>query len=422
MTNSTNYYVATAHDHPSYPALAESATADVCVVGAGFTGLGAALELASKGLSVVVLEAKTVGFGASGRSGGQIASGYAAGMMDAAEIVGIEDVVRLWEFSESAKRILYNRINRFNINCDFGLGELFAAPKKSHLNWLREEQRFCEETFGYSGYRWIERDELRNLVAGDRYIGALLDEEGGHLHPLNYTLGLADAAVKAGVRIFENSAALDIEKGANVRVRTSQGYITANSLVLAGNAYLKEFSLPPHKHIMTVESSILATEPLGAERAGQILSTTACVADTYFDLDYFKITPDTRLVYGGQDLSWRKQSLQDNSVRRSMLKTFPMLKDVKIDYKWDGLLAVTKHRLPDVGRVGSNIYYAHGYSGQGVLLSAVISEILADAISGDMGRMDVFGRIRHQNLPQNKFVQAPLLRLALMWNYIKDAL
>ncbi|MEH6402709.1 MAG: FAD-binding oxidoreductase [Sneathiella sp.] len=422
MTKSKNYYEATANERTSYLPLLESVQADVCVVGAGFTGLGVALELASKGLSVVVLEAKTVGFGASGRNGGQIASGYAAGMMDAKKIVGDSDVVKLWEFSETAKKILYNRINRYKIKCDLGQGEIYAAPKKSHLKWLREEKNFCEETFGYSGYRWIDQDEIRSFIAGDRYVGALLDDEGGHLHPLNYTLGLADAAVNAGALIFENTAALEIERGSKIGIRTASGHVTANALVLAGNAYLQEFNIESKKHILPVESSILATEPLGEERAAQIMSTKACVADTYVDLDYFKMTPDTRLVYGGQDLSWKKQTLQNNSIRTNMLKTFPMLEDVKIDYMWDGRFAVTSSRLPDVGRIESNIYYAHGYSGQGVLLSAVVSEILADAIEGDMGRLDVFSKIRHRNLPQNTMVQVPLLRLALLWNKIKDAL
>ncbi|MBL4739926.1 MAG: FAD-binding oxidoreductase [Sneathiella sp.] len=422
MTNSKNYYEATANDRPGYLSLTGSMTADVCVVGAGFTGLGVALELVLKGFSVVVLEAKTVGFGASGRNGGQIASGYAAGMMDAKQVVGESDVAKLWEFSETAKKILYTRINRFNIKCDLGQGELYAAPKKSHLKWLREEQNFCEETFSYSGYQWIDRDEFRSLVAGERYVGALLDVEGGHLHPLNYTLGLADAAANAGALIFENTAALEIERGAKIGIRTASGHVAVNSLVLAGNAYLQEFKIEPTKHIIPVESSILATEPLGEERAAQIMATKACVADTYFDLDYFKMTPDTRLVYGGQDLSWKKQSLQNNSIRSNMLKTFPMLEDVKIDYMWSGRFAVTSSRLPDVGRIDSNIYYAHGYSGQGVLLSAVVSDILADAIEGEMGRLDVFSRIRNKNLPQSKLVQVPLLRLALLWNKIKDAL
>jgi len=422
LTKSKNYYEETANGRAYHTSLQGSKQADVCVVGAGFTGLGVALELALKGLSVVVLEAKFVGFGASGRNGGQIASGYAAGMMDATQVVGATDAAKLWEFSEAAKKILYNRISRFDIKCDLNQGELYAAPKKSHLKWLRDEKIFCEETFGYSGYRWIEREEFRSLVAGDRYIGALLDVEGGHLHPLNYTLGLAGAAVEAGVQIFENSAALEIEKGVKIGIRTASGHVTANSLVLAGNAYLREFKIEPNKHLLPVESSILATEPLGEERAAQIMSTKACVADTYFDLDYFKMTPDTRLVYGGQDLSWKKQTLQNNSIRSNMLKTFPMLEDVKIDYMWDGRFAATSSRLPDVGRIESNIYYAHGYSGQGLLLSAVISDILADAIEGEMGRLDVFSKIRNKNLPQSKMIQVPLLRLALLWNKLKDAL
>ncbi|MEP3244833.1 MAG: FAD-binding oxidoreductase [Sneathiella sp.] len=423
MTNSSNYYVSTANRSVSHPTLRGEQKADICIVGAGFTGLGAALELATIGYSVIVLEAETVGYGASGRSGGQIASGYSPGMIETAEIVGSDIAKKLWEFSELSKQILYGRIQGYNIDCDLGEGELYAAPKRSHVDWLKQEKAFCEENYHYDGYKWIETDELRGMMAGTRYQAALYDREGGHLHPLNYTLGLEAAAAGAGVRVFEKSAVLSVtQNGKSATLMTKGGCVKAEAVILAGNAYLDLFDAGQKKNYIPVRSGILATERLGQERAEALMATKACVCDTYFDLDYFKMTPDTRLVYGGQDLSIGRSNQQNNGIRSAMLKTFPMLKDVRIDFWWDGLIAANRHRLPDVGRIGQRIYYAQGYSGQGVTLSAAISRILAEAISGEMTGFDIFGRIPHRPIRIAKFMHKPAIYSMLLWNKIKDSL
>ena len=384
--------------------------------------MGVALELARKGYDVVVLEAECVGYGASGRSGGQVASGYSCGMMETADIVGAADASKLWDFSEAAKEILHSRLTEFNIECDYRDGEFYAAPRRSHLKWLRDEMSFVEDCYGYEKYRWIDVDEMREVMAGNRYMGALLDTEGGHLNPLNYVVGMADAATDMTVRIFEGSKVLSYRAGDKVEILTANGKVTANSLVLAGNAYLKNLAAPLERRMIPARSSILATEPLGKDRAWELFKSSACVADTNFDLDYFKFTPDHRLVYGGQDLSFGRTTRQNNSVRSSMLKTFPMLADAKIDYFWSGELSVTRKRLPDLGRLSKNVYYAQGYSGQGVPLSAVVSRILADAIDGDMARFDVFARIPHSYIPRNKLLQVPLYYTVLLWNRLKDLL
>ena len=419
----SNYYAATANHYQSFKRLEGENSCDVCVIGAGFTGLGTALELAIAGFDVLVLEAEKVGFGASGRSGGQIASGYSPGMIETKNTVGTDVARRLWEFSELSKEILYGRISKYGIDCDLGDGELYAAPKKSHENWLRQEKEHCEDHYGYAGYEWIETDRLRGMLGGERYISALYDREGGHLHPLNYTLGLAAAATSEGAHIHENSKAVSVRReGGYVMVETEAGTVKANALVLAGNAYLKAFNLGQRNRFIPVSSGILATEPLGDSRAQEVMATTACVADTYFDLDYFKMSADNRLVYGGQDLSFGPGSLQKNGIRQNMLKTFPMLADVRIDYKWEGLIAANWCKLPDVGRIGRNIYYAQGYSGQGVTLSAAISRILAEAIGGEMGKFDIFGRIPHKNIPPVPFLHRPMIYSLLLWNRIKDLL
>ena len=422
MQKENNYYRATVNQEIECPVLHGEMRADICVVGAGFTGLGTALELAAKGYSVIVLEAGRIGEGASGRSGGQIASGYSCGMMETADIVGRDDAQKLWDFSEEAKVILHTRLKDLDISCDYLDGELYAAPKKSHIKWLRDEQDFVEKNYKYQGYEWLDEAKIRNTMAGNRYLGALLDVEGGHLHPLNYTLGMASAALKKGVQIFTNTKAISYAEADKVEVHTANGTVTADALVLAGNAYLKGVAPALEWRMLPINSSILATEKLGVERAASLMQTSACVADTNFDLDYFKITSDTRMVYGAQDLNFGRTTMQNNAVRNCMLKTFPMLSDVAIDYFWSGEVSVTRKRLPDVGRLGHRTYYAHGYSGQGVPLSAIVSRILAEAVNGDLTRIDVFSRIPHSIIPKYKLVQLPLYYTVLFWNRLKDML
>ncbi|WP_169568652.1 FAD-dependent oxidoreductase [Sneathiella limimaris] len=422
MKKHKNYYFATKNRSLSFSALEGDAKADVCIIGAGFTGLGAALELIGKGYKVAILEAAEVGHGASGRNGGQVASGYSAGMMEAARIVGAADAALLWQFSEEAKEILHARLEQHKIDCDFRWGEYYAAPKKSHLDWLKAEREFVEKSYGYEKYRWVDEPGMREILAGDRYIGALLDLEGGHLHPLNYLLGLAEAVSTRGGMIFENSAAISFTEGKSLKIQTEKGEVSADVLILAGNAYLKNLAPKLFNRMVPIKSSILATEPLGSERAASLMKTTACVADTYFDLDYFKMAPDTRLIYGGRDFSFGRSTLQNNAVRDNMLKTFPMLQNVKIDYLWSGQLSITRQRLPDVGQLHKNVFYAHGYSGQGVPLSAIVSRVLAEAVDGQLSRFDVFNRIPHKKVPRSKALQVPLYHLVLLWNRIKDML
>ncbi|WP_169544846.1 NAD(P)/FAD-dependent oxidoreductase [Sneathiella aquimaris] len=417
-----NYYQATRNSFEALPVLHEEVQADICVVGAGFTGLGVALELLNKGYSVIVLEAQTVGFGASGRSGGQIASGFSPGMVAIDEMLGGSVAKSLWTFSENSKEILKSRIQKYGIECDLREGELYVAPKPSHSEWLQQEKKYCEDHFGYDGYSWVDKEDLCGLIASKRYIAGLHDREGGHLHPLNYTLGLAEAVLAAGGTIFENSAALSVDKGKQVRVYTKEGAVQASTLVLAGNAYLDAFDLGQRKNILCVGSGILATEPLGEERAKKLISTTACICDTYFDLDYFKITPDTRLVFGGQDMALFPFSEGRDRIKRNMLRTFPSLEGIKIDFSWTGKIAATRKLLPEIKRLEPNVYVVHGYSGQGVVLSAVASQIVAEAIDGDLARLDVFENIHHAAIPQNKMLINPIIYTKLLWEKIKDAL
>lgn len=418
----TSYYAATANPHTPLPTLQGDVTADVCVIGAGYTGLLSALELAEKGFSVVLLEARSVGWGASGRNGGQIATGYPPGMIETAKIVGFADAKKLWQLSGQATAILRDRISRHNIACDLKAGELYATVKPAHRDWLLAEKEFCEENYDFKDYRWIDERELPQIIAATRYHGALLDLSGGHLHPLNYALGLASAARDAGVSVFEKTRVFSVESGSRPRIQCEQGQVTAQYVILAGNAYLEGLNPALAARIIPVSTYIMATEPLGAERARELMATEACVSDTNYNLDYFRMSADNRLIYGGRDYAGRPKGDQKALLRQHMLKTFPQLSDVKIDFIWDGKVAVTRNRLPDIGRIGANIYYAHGFSGQGVPLSAIAGKITAEAIAGDAEKLDVFGRIPHKSFPGGTAFRVPLLSLAMFYYRLRDLL
>ncbi len=421
MEKPQNYYRYSANKKLEFSSLKGLQSVDICLIGAGFTGLGTALELVTRGYSVAVLEAGCVGEGASGASGGQIASGYNTGMIEAAEIAGEDGAKDLWEISERSKKILYDRILEHKIECDLGKGEMYAAVKSSHLDWLQEEKELCESQYGYKAYELITKDELPEYFSSNRYVGALLDREGGHLHPLNYTLGMADALQGVGGLIFERSKALSYKReGGKLVIKTESGSIKTDSLVLAGNAYINDVAPPLLRKMIPVRSSILATEMLSETQKAKIWKTDACVCDTNFDLDYYKMSADNRLVYGGQDFSLFKSNPPWQTIQRNMLRTFPQLKNVAIDFFWSGKIAVTRTILPDLGRLDKNVYYAHGYSGQGVTLSAGVSEILADAVDGQMARMDVFGRLPQKPVPKSRILQTPAVYAGAYWKRIMD--
>ena len=296
---SGSYYAATAPAVAPRPALAGSERADVCIVGAGFTGISAALHLAERGYSVIVLEAERVGWGASGRNGGQVGSGMRESMDDLERTLGPSRAESLWALSEEAKAIIAERIARHGIECDWRPGNLLASTRARYMGWIEAEAEFCQRRFGYRGYRMLSRAEMREEVASDCYVGGRMDAGGGHLHPLRFVLGMAAAAAAAGARIFEGSRAERIRWGRPAEVSTARGVVTAEHVVLAGNAHLGRLEPRIEPRIMPIVNHQLATEPLGERRAGSLARSGACVHSTKFVVDYFRCTPDHRLLFGG---------------------------------------------------------------------------------------------------------------------------
>lgn len=418
-----SYYAATAVNAPDCPALAGSVEADVCIIGAGYTGVSTALNLAERGYSVVILEAARVGWGASGRNGGQICSGYSPSMAKIADWVGIEHAKRLWDMAQEAKAIIRDRVRRHEISCDLKPGYLLGAAKPSHLSALRAELDLLAERHDYRQARLVRRDEMRTMVATDLYHGGMYDEGGGHLHPLNYNLGLARAAIEAGVQIFEGSPVTRIEQGTAPVARTVEGAVKARHLVLCGNAYLGNLLPEIRGKIMPVGTYVAATRPLGEHRAQALIHSDAAVSDTKFVLDYYRRTADHRLLFGGRvSYTTLPPANLATAMRRSMLAVFPDLADTEFQYVWGGNVAITVERTPHLGRIGGNVYFAHGFSGLGVALTGVAGKVVAEAIAGTAERFDVFTRLPHTTFHGGRLLRAPMLALAMLWYRLRDLL
>ncbi|HXV22629.1 MAG TPA: FAD-binding oxidoreductase [Alphaproteobacteria bacterium] len=418
-----SYYAASAHAAPKLPELEGEIRADVAIVGAGYTGLSAALELASRGYEVAVLEAHRVGWGASGRNGGQICTGFSAGLEKIEKWIGLDDARKLFAIAEEGKALIGERVKRHGIACDLKWGYLHAAPKARHVEELKWERDVAETRFGYERLDLVDRDEVHRMIASSAYVGGLYDSGAGHLHPLNYCLGLAKTAREAGARIFENSKVERLELGKPAVAVTLKGRVTADFLVLAGNAYLEGLVPQIRSKVMPVGTYIGATVPLGENRAKALIPDDIAVADTNFVLNYFRRSADHRMLFGGRvSYSTIMPPYLPRAMRHKMLHVFPQLSDVTFEYTWGGFVAITVERTPDIGRIAPNVYYAQGYSGTGVALSGIVGKILSEAIAGQAERVDLFGKLPHTRFPGGAALRTPLLAAAMLWYRLRDFL
>ncbi len=422
-SHANSYYAATATAIREHPALAGDIDCDVCVIGGGFTGLSTALHLAERSYSVVLVEACRLGWGASGRNGGQLNSGLRMSASKLVERFGLDEARRLWALAEEAKAIVRERIARHAIACDYKPGSLAAAAKPRHAAWLQREAAFRRETFDYAHARFVTRDEVSEMVATRRYYGGVFDADAGHLHPLNYALGLGRAAGEAGARLFEGSRVTDIANGERTVVRTAHGSVRARYAVLCCNGYLDRLDRRIAGMIMPVGNYMLATGPLDEARARALIPGDIAVFDTKFVVDYYRLSADRRLLFGGgETYTGRPPRDVKAFVRRFMLRVFPQLADVGIDYAWGGRLAITLSRLPHVGRLGGDVYFAHGFSGHGVALTSLAGRLIAEAIAGTAERFDVFARIGHHKFPGGALLQTPAHVLGMLYYSMRDRL
>jgi gamma-glutamylputrescine oxidase len=416
-----SYYAATARPLPEQPRLQGEVHADVCVIGAGYTGLSAALALAEAGYKVVVIESNTVGYGASGRNGGQVCTGFSSGQGKIEAQLGKDDAVKCFAIAEESKALLKERLATYGIDCGLTWGYLHAIPKAHQLDELKAWKDEYD-ALGYTDTSILTKVELEAKLGSRIYHGALREGGAGHLHPLDYCLGLARAALSKGAVIHENSKVLSVETGGAPVARTADGVVRGKFMVIGGNAYLGKTIPALQRKIMPVASYIIATEPLGENRARALIRDNEAVANTNFIVDYFRRTGDRRLLFGGRaSYSTLEPPNLGAYMRPRMLKVFPQLADVKIDYAWGGYIGITANRIPDCGRIGLSTYYAHGYSGQGVALAGMYGKLMADAIRGQAERFDLLARVKHMPFPGGP-IRTPMLVAAMMYYRIRDAL
>ncbi|MCJ8169410.1 NAD(P)/FAD-dependent oxidoreductase [Atopomonas sediminilitoris] len=419
-----SYYQASAQARPTYAPLQGWQRCDVCVIGGGYTGISAALALAERGYQVIVLEAEQLGWGASGRNGGQINVGLACEQSTLRGKVGAQDADKLWQLSVEGVALLRQRVAQFNIDCDLTDGCLLAAATTRQVRDLHAWQRDLEQHYHYPHLRYLDGDALQAAVGSPLYQGAVLDQYSGHLHPLNYLLGLATAARTAGVRFFEHSRAQQLRpQRQHVDVHVNGGHVQAQQVILAGNAYIGDLIPWQQQRSMPVGSFIGATAPLPAELAAQLIASRAAVCSMQFVIDYYRLSADNRLLFGGRaSITGREPRDLRATLRRRMHTVFPQLTGYDFEFLWGGLLAMTANRAPQFGRLGTQVYYAQGYSGQGVALSGLAGLLMAEAIACDSQRFDLFSRLPHSPVPPGSHLQTAARLGAVAWYQLRDAL
>lgn len=427
-----SYYAATVQRATSFASLQGSVDCDVAIVGGGLAGLSAAIELADRGYRVVVLEARQVGWGASGRNGGQVIAGLACEQSTIEELLGLEEAQRVWGMTLEAIDLIHQRRERFGIACEWQAGFVSAAVNARKARELKRWQADMARRYGHET-TWIGPRDMPGWIASPRYHSGTFDARSGHLHPLKYALGLARAAAGLGVQVFEESPVHRLDPGAPSRLRTPAGEVKAAHVLLAGNVYLQDLAPALQTRIMPVGTYIVASEVLDPALADRLIPSRAAVCDTNFVLDYFRITADRRMLFGGRvSYSTTTPPHLEASMRRRMASTFPQLKDTKVDYAWGGFVDISMNRAPDFGRLAdvvddarpglANVYYLQGFSGHGLALTGLAGRLVAEAIDGNASRFDVFSRIRHRPFPGGRLLRMPALVAGMAYYRLRDML
>lgn len=416
-----SYYLVTAPNTLGLPPLAGSVDCDVCIVGGGLAGLSAAIELRRAGVDVVLLEGMQVGWGASGRNGGQVLSGLACDMSVVKRQLGSEAARTVWDMTLEAVELVGERRREFGIDCDWQPGYLAAATNARKARELRDWVEGLAKDYGYRPMQLVEGSAVRDWIASSRYHALAVDPNGGHLHPLRYTQGLARAATAMGVRIHEGSRAQRLERGAQPRVHTECGTVRCRQVLLAGNVYLESLVPQINSRIMPVGTFIAASAPLGEARATALVPSRAAVCDTNFVLDYFRLSADHRMLFGGRvSYSTIAPLRLAAAMRQRMVGVFPQLLDVAVEYSWGGYVDITMNRAPDFGRLDPNIFYLQGFSGHGLALTGLAGLVAAEAIRGTAERFDLFARLKHREFPGGAALRTPALVLAMLWYRLRD--
>jgi gamma-glutamylputrescine oxidase len=419
-----SYYQASKNPAPTTSPLDGSCQADVCIVGGGYTGLSSALHLAKRGYKVVLLEARQPGWGASGRNGGQLGSGQRKNQVTLEKMLGKTSAQSLWGLAQDAKALARSLITEYEIQCDLKSGIAHPDHKPGYAAATRANVEHLRNHYQYDQIEYLERDEMAAMVGSDSYFGGNIDQGAGHLHPLNYALGLAHAAQQNGAILHDSTMVESYQEGSKVRVITNRGIVEADSIVLACNGYLGQLEPRLSGKIMPINNFIIATEPLDEQRVREINPRDVAIADSRFVVNYYRLSADKRLLFGGGE-NYGQNFPRDikSFVRKPMLEIYPQLTDTAIDFAWGGTLAVTLNRMPHFGRLGRhNTYFAQGYSGHGVAMATMAGKLIADAIAGEAESFDLFGKLPTRPFPGGDLLRWPALVLGMSYYALRDRL
>ncbi len=422
--HANSWYAATSDAPGPYPTATGALTADVCVVGGGYAGLSTALHLARRGVDVILLEASRVGSGASGRNGGQVSTGQRLEQSDLELLVGMERARQLWEMGCEAVDLVKALIAESGDPCDWTDGVIHADHRARFAEHSKSHVEHLNSVYGYDKIRYLDRDAIRNEVGSDDYHAGPLDMGSGHLHPLRYAHARARLAEAAGGRICELSRVTKVEAElSRPRVTTEHAEITADHLVMAMNGYHNNLDREIARHVMPINNFIAVTEPLPADIADRLIPNRHAVADSRFVINYFRLSPDNRMVFGGgESYGYKFPSDLRAKVRGPMLGVFPELKDARIDYAWGGTLGITMSRLPHFARLGPSAMSIAGFSGQGVALATLAGQIAAETIAGHASRFDLISALPSPRFPGGPGLRTPLLAAAMTWYALRDKL
>jgi glycine/D-amino acid oxidase-like deaminating enzyme len=423
LIQNSYYEASTTRPLADDPMLDGTLDADVCVIGAGFAGLSVALECRARGLSVIVLDAHRPGWGASGRNGGQTLVGFAKDEIIEKQL-GLDGARAAWAMSVEGVALVRERIERYGIDCDFTPGYLTVATKPKRVPDLRAWMEDASSRWGYSKLAWLDTDAIRARVASERYLAGVYDPFSGHLHPLKYCLGLAEAARREGALLFAHSPVIEVVRGARPVVRTATGEVRCRFVAACGNATIGDV-LPAEvaARIAPIASYIVATEPLGKPRADALIAGRPAVCDNNFFLDYFRVSADHRVLFGGRASSTGTSPAQlSDAIRKRMVGVFPQVADARIEFAWGGFVDVTRNRAPDFGSIDPNYFYVQGFSGHGVALTGIAGRVVAQAIAGETAAFDLFAKLRHARFPGGPALRGPALELGMLYHRIRELL
>ena len=417
-----SYYASTASFLPLLPPAKGTMTCDICIVGAGYTGLSAALHLAKEGFKVIVLEAQRVGFGASGRNGGQVGTGQRLDQQKLEKALGLKHARELWEIAQDSVKLVKD-LSTDMPDCSVVPGIIHASHRYRFVKGEHAYVDHLQEVYGYTNIKKLSRDELLSLVNSQAYYGGYLDLGGGHIDPLRYALGLAKKAQNAGAIIHEKSTVTSINYGTKVKVKTLFSSIKADYVVLACNGYLGSLNKDISETVMPINNFIAATKPMTASQQAAIIKNDYAVADSKFVVNYFRFSPDRRLLFGGSEsYGYRFPKDISAAVKKPMLKIFPQLINCEFDYSWGGTLGISTNRMPYFKKIKSNVLSASGYSGHGVAMATMGGKLIAMAIAGQAEKFDIMASIPSSKFPGGTKLQTPLLILAMLWFSLRDHL